>query len=235
MSNAPPSPTILLVDDDQKTVELVKLYLKNDGFYVDVAYEGREAIRKARDTKPSLVILDLMLPKIDGLDVCRAIRAESRVPIIMLTARTTEDDKLRGLNLGADDYITKPFSPREVVARVHAVLRRAGQQKNVPVTQLVFKDLVIDYNRHEARIDGAPIHLTPKEFKLLGILAKKPGQPFSRADLMEQAFGEDYPGQERTIDVHMMNLRKKLEISPDTPEYIVTVYGKGYKFQDTFE
>ncbi len=221
---------ILVVDDDKKTVELVKLYLENDGYWVETAYDGRSALEQVHKSKPNLVILDLMLPKVDGLDICRIIRAESQVPIIMLTAKTTEEDKLTGLNLGADDYITKPFSPREVLARVRAVLRRAGQNKANGPTQLVFGDLVIDFVRHEARLKGAPVHLTPKEFKLLELMSKHPGRAFSRTQLLERAFGHDYEGLERTIDVHMMNLRKKIEPHPDQPIYIKTVYGKGYKF-----
>ena len=221
---------ILVVDDEKKTVEILKLYLLNEGFHVDAAYNGRDALKSVRQLSPDLVILDLMLPKVDGLDVCSQLRSVSDIPIIMLTARTTEEDKLIGLELGADDYITKPFSPREVLARVKAVLRRAGYKEENGNSQLVHGDLVIDFLRHEARIKGNPVHLTPKEFKLLEILASNPGRAYSRAELLLHAFGTDYEGLDRTIDVHMMNLRKKIEAAPDTPTYIKTVYGVGYKF-----
>jgi DNA-binding response OmpR family regulator len=164
--------------------------------------------------------------------VCRILRAESKVPIIMLTARTTEADKLEGLDLGADDYITKPFSPRELVARVRAVLRRVARSEPAGPEELVFGDLAIDFVRHEARLRGAPVHLTPKEFGLLEIMSRQPGRVFSRLDLLELAFGFDYEGFERTVDVHVMNLRKKIEPDPARQSYIQTVYGLGYKFEE---
>jgi len=225
-------PTILVVDDDQKTVDLIRLYLKKDGYRVLAAYDGRTAIDLARNRRPGLIILDLMLPKIDGLDVCRQLRAESQVPIIMLTAKTTENDKLIGLDLGADDYVTKPFSPRELVARVRAVLRRGMAESDPGPEQILYGDLEIDFVRHEARIDGATVHLTPKEFTLLEIMIKQPGRVFSRLELLELAFGYDYQGFERTVDVHMMNLRKKIENDPAHPRYVQTVYGVGYKFDN---
>jgi DNA-binding response OmpR family regulator len=225
-------PTILVVDDDQKTVDLIRLYLKKDGYRVLAAYDGRTAIDLARNRRPGLIILDLMLPKIDGLDVCRQLRAESQVPIIMLTAKTTENDKLIGLDLGADDYVTKPFSPRELVARVRAVLRRGMAESDPGPEQILYGDLEIDFVRHEARIDGATVHLTPKEFTLLEIMIKQPGRVFSRLELLELAFGYDYQGFERTVDVHMMNLRKKIESDPAHPRYVQTVYGVGYKFDN---
>jgi DNA-binding response OmpR family regulator len=196
------------------------------------AYDGHSAIDQARNRRPGLIILDLMLPKIDGLDVCRLLRSESQVPIIMLTAKTTEDDKLTGLDLGADDYVTKPFSPRELVARVRAVLRRGMAESDPGPEQILFGSLEVDFVRHEARIDGATVHLTPKEFTLLEILIKQPGRVFSRLELLELAFGYDYQGFERTVDVHMMNLRKKIESDPAHPRYVQTVYGVGYKFED---
>jgi DNA-binding response OmpR family regulator len=225
-------PTILIVDDDRKTVELIRLYLEKDGYRLLTAYDGRTALEFARRRQPGLIILDLMLPRIDGLDVCRILRAESKVPIIMLTAKTTEDDKLAGLELGADDYVTKPFSPRELVARVRAVLRRAGGEADSGPAELVFGNLVVDFFRHEARVCGEPVHLTPKEFSLLATLSKQPGRVFSRLDLLEHAFGFDYEGFERTVDVHIMNLRKKIEPDPAQPKYIQTVYALGYKFED---
>ena len=223
---------ILIVDDDRKTADLIRLYLERDGFQALIAHDGRLALDLARQKRPDLIVLDLMLPTVDGLDVCRILRAESRVPIIMLTARTTEDDKLLGLDLGADDYITKPFSPREVVARVRAVLRRAGEDPDKGSTAARFGDLLIDFVSHAARLGAAPLHLTPKEFKLLETLVKQPGRAFSRLELLERVFGFDYEGLERTIDVHIMNLRKKIERDPAQPIYILTVYGVGYKFAE---
>jgi len=225
-------PTILVVDDDKKTVDLIRLYLEKDGYRVLTAYDGRQALDISRRREPGLIILDLMLPRVDGLDVCRILRSESKVPIIMLTAKTTEEDKLAGLDLGADDYVTKPFSPREMVARVRAVLRRVHTEDDDGPGELVFGDMVGDFVRHEARIDGESIHLTPKEFRLLETMAKQPGRVFSRLELLEHAFGFDYGGFERTVDVHVMNLRKKIEPDPAAPTYIQTVYGLGYKFEE---
>ncbi|MCB9136080.1 MAG: response regulator transcription factor [Anaerolineales bacterium] len=222
---------ILIVDDDRKTVELVRLYLENDGYQVFTAMDGRIALSEVKKAAPDLVVLDLMLPKVDGLDVCRQIRTESNVPIIMLTARTTEEDKLLGLDIGADDYITKPFSPREVLARVRAVLRRKTTfEPSDLASQQIFDEVVIDFQRREVRVRGKLVHLTPKEFKLLEILSKQPGQIFSRTLLLERAFGPHYEGLERTIDVHVMNLRKKLEQNAPEKNYIKTIYGLGYKF-----
>ena len=225
-------PTILVVDDDRKTVDLIRLYLEKDGYRVLTAYDGRQALDLSRRREPGLIILDLMLPRVDGLDVCRILRSESKVPIIMLTAKTTEEDKLIGLDLGADDYVTKPFSPREMVARVRAVLRRVHTEEDEGPGELIFGDMVVDFVRHEARIDGESIHLTPKEFRLLETMAKQPGRVFSRLELLEHAFGFDYGGFERTVDVHVMNLRKKIEPDPAQPTYVHTVYGLGYKFEE---
>lgn len=225
-------PTILIVDDDRKTVDLIRLYLEKDGYPIEVAYHGRQALELARRKQPGLILLDLMLPVVDGLEVCRILRTESKVPIIMLTAKTTEEDKLVGLDLGADDYITKPFSPRELVARVRAVLRRVIAEEETGPSEIRLGELVIDVIRHEARVDGEPVHLTPKEFKLLEIMARNPGRVFSRLELLEHAFGFDYGGFERTVDVHIMNLRKKIEADPSQPMYIQTIYGLGYKFEE---
>jgi len=223
---------ILVIDDDKKIVELIRLYLQKDGYDVLVAYDGREALDIARQKKPDLVVLDLMLPVIDGLDVCRILRAESKVPIIMLTARTTESDKLLGLDLGADDYVTKPFSPRELLARIRAVLRRVREMEDEGPAEIRVGDLVVDLFRHQVRVRGVPVNLTPKEFKLLETMIKARGRAFSRLELLERAFGPDYEGLERTIDVHVMNLRKKIEPDPAKPIYIETVYGYGYKFAE---
>jgi DNA-binding response OmpR family regulator len=173
-----------------------------------------------------------MLPRVAGLDVCRILRGESRVPIIMLTAKTTEDDKLEGLDLGADDYVIKPFSPRELVARVRAVLRRVRTEKEGGPAEIRFGDLVLDFVGHEARLGDQSVHLTPKEFTLLETMVKHPGRVFSRLELLEHAFGFNYEGFERTIDVHVMNLRKKIEPDPAQPVYIQTIYGLGYKFEE---
>jgi DNA-binding response OmpR family regulator len=222
---------ILVVDDDKKTAELIKLYLERDGYRVFLAHDGLGALELGRSKQPDLIVLDLMLPAVDGLDVCRLLRAESKLPIIMLTARTTEDDKLLGLDVGADDYVTKPFSPRELVARVRAVLRRTASDKTQP-RELTFKEMHLDLGRHEVRVRGVPVHLTPKEFNILATLASQPGRAFSRLDLLEKVFGFDYEGLERTLDVHVMNLRRKIEPDPSQPMYILTVYGLGYKFAE---
>jgi DNA-binding response OmpR family regulator len=218
---------VLVVDDDVKTVELVKLYLNRDGYRVLTAYDGAEAIRLAQEGNPDLIVLDLMLPGIDGLEVCRTIREESDVPIIMLTARTTDEDKLVGLELGADDYVTKPFSPRELAARVRVVLRRLPGERG-PI-KIQHGELTIDFVKYEAFLAGRPLNLTPTEFKLLGVLAKEPGKVFDRAQLIEKALGHDYEGFDRTIDVHILNMRRKLELDSEHPRYLKTVYGAGYK------
>jgi len=218
---------ILVVDDDAKTVELVKLYLNRDGYRVLTAYDGTEALRLARESHPDLIVLDLMLPGVDGLEVCRILRNESDVPIIMLTAKTTDQDKLIGLGLGADDYVTKPFSPRELAARVRTVLRRLPGER-VP-EKIEHGGLSLDFLKHEAFLTGKPLNLTPVEFKLLGVLAKEPGRVFSRAQIIEKAFGYDFDGFDRTIDVHILKLRRKIEPDPRHPRYIKTVYGAGYK------
>jgi DNA-binding response OmpR family regulator len=219
---------VLVVDDDVKTVELVRLYLNRDGYQVLTAYDGIEALRLARESCPDLIVLDLMLPDIDGFEVCRALRHESDVPIIMLTARTTDQDKLTGLGLGADDYVTKPFSPKVLVARVGAVLRRLPGERGPE--EIERGELSMNFTKHEAWFAGRPLNLTSVEFKLLGVLAKEPGKVFSRASLIEEALGYDFEGFDRTIDVHILNLRRKLEPDPSYPRYIKTVYGIGYKF-----
>jgi len=219
---------VLVVDDDVKTVELVKLYLNRDGYRVLTAYDGTEALRLAREGHPDLIVLDLMLPSIGGLEVCRTLRDESDVPIIMLTAKTTDQDKLAGLDLGADDYVTKPFSPRELAARVRTVLRRFPGERG-PV-EIKHGELTVNFRKHEASLVGRPLNLTEIEFKLLGVFAKERGRVFNRAQLIEKALGYDFEGFDRTIDVHILNLRRKLEPDPSHPRYIKTVYGVGYKF-----
>jgi len=224
---------ILVVDDDRKIVDLVRAYLERDGYRVSAAYDGLQALELARQARPGLVVLDLMLPGMDGLDVCRILRDEgNKVPIIMLTAKTTEGDKLIGLDLGADDYVTKPFSPRELLARVRAVLRRVSEKEGERPSEMHFGDLVVDFVGHEVRLRGQLAQLTPTEFKLLEVLIREPGRAFSRLELLDQAFGYDFEGFERTIDVHVMNLRRKIEPDHKNPTYIKTVYGVGYKFAE---
>lgn len=221
---------ILVVDDDANTARLVKLYLQKDGHVVTVASDGREALEAAREKKPDLIVLDLMLPRMDGLEVCRRLRQESDVPIIMLTARTTDADKLTGLDIGADDYVTKPFSPGELAARVRAVLRRLPGERGPD--ELRRGDILLDFRKHEAYRGDMPLGLTRAEFRLLGVLATQPGRVFSRDQLIEKALGEDFDGYERTIDAHIRNLRRKLEPDPAHPRYVRTVYGAGYSFAE---
>lgn len=223
--------SVLVVDDDVKTVELVRLYLNRDGYKVLVASDGLEALRVAREKHPDLIVLDLMLPGADGMSVCRDLRQDSDVPIIMLTAKTTEEDRLAGLDCGADDYVTKPFSPRELAARVRAVLRRLPDE-SVPrgPSEISYDCITVNFIKHEAYIAGKMLNLTPVEFKLLGVFIREPGRVFSRAQLIEKVFGYDFNGFDRTIDVHILNLRRKLELDSTTPKYIKTIYGSGYKF-----
>jgi two-component system alkaline phosphatase synthesis response regulator PhoP len=219
---------ILVVDDDVKTVELVKLYSERDGYQVLTAYDGIEALRLARESCPDLIVLDLMLPDIDGLEVCRVLRRESDVPIIMLTAKTTDQDKLNGLGLGADDYVTKPFSPKVLVARVRAVLRRLPGERGPE--EIKSGEFSMNFKEHKAWFSDRLLNLTSVEFKLLGVLVKEPGRVFTRAGLIGEALGYDFEGFDRTIDVHILNLRRKLEPDPTHPRFIKTVYGVGYKF-----
>jgi two-component system alkaline phosphatase synthesis response regulator PhoP len=224
------SKRVLVIDDDIKTVELVKLYLRRDGYKVLEAYDGNEGLRLARQTRPDLIVLDLMLPGVDGLELCRQIREESDVPIIMLTARTTESDRLKGLELGADDYVTKPFSPRELAARVRTVLRRMPEEMLMRgPEELRCGDLAINFQTHKAHLVGTLLNLTPIEFKLLGILTREPDRVFSRAQLIEMSIGYDFEGFDRTMDVHIHNLRRKIEAISNHPVRIKTVYGTGYK------
>ena len=222
---------ILIVDDEPKIVKLARDYLERAGFRVTTAADGPTALAIARTDRPDLIVLDLNLPGMDGLDVCRRLRRESDVPIIMLTARVDETDRLIGLELGADDYIVKPFSPRELVARVRAVLRRA--HGDVQQTGLVRAGaLEIDLNGHRAALDDEPLHLTPIEFKLLAFLAQHPGQAFSRERLLEHLHGHTHDGFDRSVDAHIKNLRRKIEPDLSDPIYILTVYGVGYRFND---
>jgi len=221
---------ILVVDDDAQTVSAIRLYLERDGFDVAVAADGREALKLASATpRPDLIVLDLMLPGMDGLEVCRRLRSHSDVPIIMLTARSTEEDRLEGLELGADDYVVKPFSPRELTARVHAVLRRVPGADGPPIR---VGPVTIDAARHEVTVHGTRVGLTPREFRLLEVLARAPGRAFTRAELVERAFGTDSEALDRTIDAHVVNLRRKIEADPGRPALIETVFGVGYRLTD---
>jgi two-component system alkaline phosphatase synthesis response regulator PhoP len=227
---------VLIVDDDVKIVELVRLYLARDGYHVITAYNGTDALKLARESHPDLLVLDIMLPGVNGLEICRILRAESPVPIILLTAKTTEQDRIIGLDLGADDYVTKPFSPRELAARVRAVFRRTSDNsEDSGPPELEFNNLTVNFTRHEAYISGKPLKLTPVEFKLLGVFVREPNRVFSRTQLVEKVLGYDFDGFDRTIDVHILNLRRKLEPTPDQPQYIKTVYGSGYKFTGGLE
>ncbi len=223
--------TILIADDEPHLVKVVRGYLEQAGFRVVTAGDGPTALAQYKHEKPDLVLLDLNMPGLDGLDVARKLRATSNVPIIMITARVEETDRLIGLELGADDYVTKPFSPREVVARVRAVLRRSEAQPAAPEVIRV-ADVVIDLTRHTVARGGESIDLTPTEFGLLAAVAREPGRAFTRLQLLEAAQGDAFEGYERTVDAHVKNLRAKLERDPKKPEYIVTVFGVGYKFND---
>ncbi|MBL8777403.1 MAG: response regulator transcription factor [Acidimicrobiales bacterium] len=218
---------ILVVEDDERLADLVRRYLERDGHHVLVAHDGRRGLELARHNRPDVIVLDLMLPGLDGWDICRILRAESDVPIMMVTARTTEDDTLLGLDLGADDYLAKPFSPRELVARVRVLLRRTGVRVDDEVLEV--GDLVVDRRRHEARLGGRVLELTPKEFALLEALAGDPGRAFRRADLWTALVGWDADRAPRTLDVHVLNLRRKLGDEPADPRYIETVAGVGYR------
>ena len=223
--------TILVVDDEPQLVKVLRGYLEQAGFRVVTAQDGQMALTQYKHEKPDLILLDLNLPGMDGIDVARRLRATSNVPIIMVTARVEETDRLIGLELGADDYVTKPFSLREVVARVRAVLRRAEAEPATPEIIRV-ADIVIDLTRHTVTRAGEPIDLTPTEFSLLVALAREPGRAFARLQLLEAAQGDAFEGYERTIDAHIKNLRVKLEPNPRKPKYILTVFGVGYKFSE---
>jgi two-component system alkaline phosphatase synthesis response regulator PhoP len=226
---------VLVADDELKMVKLVRTYLEKARFQVVVAYDGQEALTVFRHEQPDLVVLDLMLPRIDGLEVARSIRRRSDAPIIMLTARAEETDRLVGLQLGADDYVVKPFSPRELVARVQAVLRRVSGPQSFEAAiahpQVIsIGDLELDLGRRETRLAHSPIELTTAQFDLLTVLAGRPGQVFTRLQLLDAVQGDAFEGYERTIDVHIKNLRRALGDDPRTPRYISTVRGVGYKF-----
>lgn len=226
---------VLVVDDEAAIVELVSYNLSREGFEVLVTADGAEALRMARKEAPDLVILDVMLPSMSGLDVCRQLRRETEIPIILLTARKDEVDRVLGLELGADDYVTKPFSPRELVARVKAILRRSrGREDDLGDSHEISRTgLTVDPERREASLDGKTLHLTFTEFELLHILAKNPGRAFTRDDLLMRVWGQDFFGDARTVDVHVRHLREKLMEDPQTPRFIETVRGVGYRFRES--
>lgn len=223
---------ILVVDDEERIIEVVKAYLEREGYEVITAVNGEEAIKLFKEDTVHLVVLDLMLPKLSGEDVCTRLREISHVPIIMLTAKVEEEDKLEGLAIGADDYLTKPFSARELVGRVKALLRRAYREESPLAELLVFNDgdLEIDIRKMKVLKRGTEVILTPYEFKVLVALLTNPGQVFTREQLVERAFGYDYEGFDRTVDTYIKNIRQRIEDNPKNPEYITTVYGVGYKF-----
>jgi two-component system, OmpR family, alkaline phosphatase synthesis response regulator PhoP len=223
--------TILVVDDEPKIVQLARDYLEHAGFAVIAASDGPTALHTARSSKPDLIVLDLGLPQLDGLDVTRSIRKDSDVPIIMLTARSEESDKLIGLELGADDYLTKPFSPKELVARVRTVLRRTNRATS-PDEIIRVADLTLDVPRLRLTVGNQPIELTTTEFQLLMTLARQPGRIFTRGQLLDAVHGIAFESYERAIDAHIKNIRRKLEPNPREPRYILTMYGMGYKFAD---
>ncbi|MHB1042942.1 MAG: response regulator transcription factor [Eubacteriales bacterium] len=220
---------ILVVEDEDKIREMVGNYLANEGYAVIEAADGNTATQIFSKEQPDLVVLDWMLPGMSGLEVCKWVRQVSDTPVIMLTAKTEEVDKLLGLELGADDYITKPFSLRELAARIKVVLRRSGPKDAARDEKIQIREIEIDLDRRESRVRGKMVDLTPTEFKILSVLASNPGRVYSRLQLLDIAFGYTYEGYERSIDTHISNLRKKIETDPANPEYVITVYGTGYR------
>jgi DNA-binding response OmpR family regulator len=222
---------IVVIDDEESVRDVVRAYLERDGFTVFTAAGGREGLALAERTNPDLIVLDLMLPDVSGEEICEEVRGRSDVPIVMLTAKASEEERVGGLVAGADDYLVKPFSPRELVARVHAVLRRTRGVETPLVACLRFDEgrLEIDTVKHAVLRDGVPVDLTPNEYKLLQALAAYPGRAYSRFELVDRVQGFDFEGDERTIDVHVKNLRKKIEPDPSRPRYVETVTGVGYR------
>ncbi len=219
--------TILVVDDEPQIVRLVRAYLEEAGYRVAIAYDGEEALYAARQEKPDLIVLDILMPRMDGLEFIRQIRREQDVPIIVLTARSEETDRIVGLEMGADDYVTKPFSPRELVARVKAVLRRTRARPSSPVLRV--GPITLDRDQRLVTVNGEPVSLTPTEFAILEAMMQAPGRAFTRAELLEAAQGIAFESYERTIDAHIKNLRRKIEAEPSRPQHILTVRGVGYR------
>ena len=221
---------ILVIEDDPGIARIIRLYLERDGHTVTNAGDGMSGLNAARSGKPDLIVLDLMLPRLDGISLCRVLREESDVPIIMATARVDEHDRLAGLDSGADDYIVKPFSPRELAARVRAVLRRAARQSPAEPAPMEFDGITIDFKTQTVVQGDDKPSLTPTEFRLLAMLASQPGRPFSRDQIIDDVFGYDFDGYDRTVDVHIANLRRKIEPDVRRPRYVQTVHGVGYRF-----
>ena len=227
------SHNVLIIEDDPGIARVVQLYLEREGHLATVAADGRAGLRLAQESRPDLIVLDLMLPNLDGIEICRALRQESDVPIIMATARVSEGDRLDGFDAGADDYIIKPFSPRELVARVRAVLRRsAGADASRRPPAIQFDGMTIDRETRSVAIGQHKPALTPTEFRLLCMLASQPGRPFTRDQIIDRVFGNDFDGFDRTVDVHVANLRRKIEPDGSKPRYVQTVHGVGYRFGD---
>ena len=222
---------ILVADDDPKHAQLIRLYLEREGHQVLTVGDGRAALELARARRPDLIVLDVMMPIVDGLDVCRILRAESSVAILLVTARSSENDMLLGLDIGADDYLSKPVSPRELTARVRALLRRTGATEG-PTSVMRVGDLEVDPGRFEARVRGVPVNLTAKEFGILELLAGEPGRVFTRGQIIDKTFGFEHDVSERTVDAHVVNLRRKIEDNPVEPRYVQTVYGRGYRMAE---
>ncbi|BBH70981.1 DNA-binding response regulator [Actinoplanes sp. OR16] len=221
---------ILVADDDPKHAQLIRLYLEREGHQVLTVGDGRAALDQARARRPDLIVLDVMMPLVDGLDVCRILRAESDVAIVMVTARSAENDMLLGLDIGADDYLTKPVSPRELTARIRALLRRVRAGGDAEVLRV--GDLEVDGPRFEVRVAGEPTRLTAKEFGILELLAREPGRVFTRAQILDKVFGFENDVSDRTVDAHVVNLRRKIEKDPADPRYVQTVYGRGYRMAE---
>ncbi len=219
---------ILVADDDPKHAQLIRLYLEREGHQVITVGDGRAALDVARARKPDLLVLDVMMPLVDGLDVCRILRAESDIAILLVTARSSENDMLLGLDIGADDYMTKPVSPREMMARVRALLRRSGGADG-PSSIVRVGELEVDAGRFEVRVRGEAVVLTAKEFGILELLAREPGRVFTRGQIIDKTFGFEHDVSERTVDAHVVNLRRKIEDNPAEPRYVQTVYGRGYR------
>jgi DNA-binding response OmpR family regulator len=227
--------TVLVVDDEPKIVQLARDYLEHAGYGVLTTGDGAAALQLARTRRPDLIVLDLGLPSVDGLDVTKALRAESRVPIVILTARDDEVDKVLGLELGADDYMTKPFSPRELVARVRSVLRRSELPAHDLGGRLIVGDLVVDRDRHEVEVGGRAVELTATEFSIVAALAAQPGRVFTRSQLLDAVHGVAFESYERAIDAHVKNIRRKLEPDAHAPRHLLTVHGVGYRLADPTE
>lgn len=223
---------ILIADDDPKHAQLIRLYLEREGHQVLTVGDGRAALDQARARRPDLVVLDIMMPVVDGLDVCRILRAESSsLAILLVTARSSENDMLLGLDIGADDYLAKPVSPRELTARVRALLRRTGAA-GPPSATLRVGELEVDPGRFEVRVRGTVVHLTAKEFGIVELLARAPGRVFTRGQIIDKTFGFEQEVSERTVDAHVVNLRRKIEADPAEPRYVQTVYGRGYRMAE---